>query len=102
MGTRTGVWKSEYIWEAPDLEKIKGQRSDYLSLLDSLDSGCSILKSLILITIETVVGKDLQFVRAVLHRYSLLTSDFKHGDETRDSYALIGDQSGWFGSTIMT
>jgi len=49
------------------------------SLLDSLGS---ILKSLILVTIKTVVGKDLQFYRAVLHRYSLLTSDFKHGDET--------------------
>ena len=54
------------------------------SFLDSLDWRCSIWKGLILITIETIVGKDLQFHRAVLRCYSLLTSDFKHGDETRD------------------
>ena len=32
------VWKSEYIWKALDLERVKGQRSDY-SLLDSLGLG---------------------------------------------------------------
>ena len=33
-----------------------------------------------------MVGKKLQFNRAVLRHYSLLTSDFKHGDETRDRH----------------
>ena len=48
----------------------------------------SILNNLILVTIKTVVGKKLQFNRAVLRHYSLLTSDFKHGDETRDNYVM--------------
>jgi len=62
-----------------------------LSLWDSLDWRCSIWKSLILITIETIVGKDLQFHRAVLHYYSLLTSDFKHGDKTHDIRLAVVD-----------
>jgi hypothetical protein len=32
-----------------------------------------------------MVGKELQFNRAILRHYSLLTSDFKHVDGTRDS-----------------
>jgi hypothetical protein len=57
--------------------------------LDSLDSESSILNSLILVTIETVVGKELQFNRAILCHYSLLTPDFKHGDETPDTRSLF-------------
>ena len=82
------VWKSKYIWETADLEKVKGQRSDD-SLLDPLGSKCSILRSLILFTIETVVGKDLQFNRAILRCYSLLILHFNHGDKVRDITRLI-------------
>ena len=40
----------------------------------------SILDSLIIVTIETVAEKELQFNRVILRHYSLFTPDFKQGE----------------------